>query len=36
MLPPGHTSAVEPRLHKYLPQQLPKHLEKKPMKRKEK
>jgi hypothetical protein len=36
MLPPGHTSDFEPCMHKYLQQSLPKHLEKKPMKRKEK
>jgi hypothetical protein len=36
MLPPGHTSDFEPHMHKYLQQPLPKHLEKKPMKRKEK
>ncbi len=36
MLPPGHTSDFEPRMHKYLQQPLPKHLEKKPMERKEK
>jgi hypothetical protein len=29
MLPPGHTSDFEPRMHKYLQQPLPKHLEKK-------
>ncbi len=36
MLSPGHTSDFEPRMHKYLQQPLPKHLEKKPMQRKEK
>ncbi len=36
MLPPGLTSNFEPRMHKYLQQLLPKHLEKKPMKVKEK
>jgi hypothetical protein len=30
------TSDFEPHMHKYLQQPLPKHLEKKPMKRKEK
>jgi hypothetical protein len=34
MLPPGHTSDFEPHMHKYLQQPLPKHLEKKPMKKK--
>jgi len=36
MLPPGHTSDFEPHMHKYLQQPFRKHLEKKPMKRKEK
>ncbi len=36
MLPPRDTSDFEPRMYKYLKQPLPKHLEKKPMKRKEK
>ncbi len=36
MLPPWHTSDFEPCMHKYLQQPLPKPLEKKPMKRKEK
>jgi hypothetical protein len=36
MLPPIHTNDFEPRMHEYLQQPLPKHLEKKPMKRKEK
>ncbi len=36
MLPPRHTSDFEPDMHKYVQQPLPKHLEKKPMKRKEK
>jgi hypothetical protein len=36
MLPPRHTSDFEPCMHKYLQQLLPKHLEMKPMKRKEK
>ncbi len=36
MLSLGHTSDFEPHMHKYLQQLLPKHFEKKPMKRKEK